>query len=156
MSRRLKAIQRPQLPDARYKSVIITQFISNLMWQGKRTTAQRIFYQALESAETKTKESGFTVFQRAMKNVKPVLEVRPRRVGGATYQIPMEVAPARRETLAIKWLIKAARARTEHTMVERLAGEFIDAAKNQGSAIKKKEDTHKMAEANRAFAHYRW
>jgi small subunit ribosomal protein S7 len=143
-------------PDARHKSIVITQFINNLMWRGKRTTAQRLFYEALDVAEEKTKESGFTVFQKAMRNVKPVLEVRPRRVGGATYQIPMEVAPARRETLAIKWLIKAARARNEHTMAERLAGEFSDAAKNQGGAIKKKEDTHKMAEANRAFAHYRW
>jgi small subunit ribosomal protein S7 len=127
-----------------------------MMWQGKRTTAQRLFYDALDTVEEKSKENGYAVFQRALKNVKPVLEVRPRRVGGATYQIPMEVAPSRRETLAIKWMIAASRARTDHTMVDKLAGEIMDAAKNQGGAIKKKEDTHKMAEANRAFAHYRW
>jgi small subunit ribosomal protein S7 len=156
MSRRLKAIQRPMLPDPRYKSTTVTQFVSNLMWRGKRSRAQQIFYKAVDMVEEKTKEPGYTVFQRAMKNVKPVLEVRPRRVGGATYQIPMEVSPQRRETLAIKWIIAAARARGEHTMIERLSGEFIDGSKNQGGAIKKKEDTHKMAEANRAFAHYRW
>jgi len=156
MSRRKKAIHRPMMPDSRYKSTTVTQFVNNMMWQGKRTTAQRLFYDALDTVEEKSKENGYAVFQRALKNVKPVLEVRPRRVGGATYQIPMEVAPSRRETLAIKWMIAASRARTDHTMVDKLAGEIMDAAKNQGGAIKKKEDTHKMAEANRAFAHYRW
>jgi len=126
------------------------------MWDGKKTRAQQIFYKALEIIEKLTKEDGYAVFQKAINNVKPVLEVRPRRVGGATYQIPMEVPANRREALAIKWLIQAARARPEYEMEERLAKELIDASKNQGSAIKKKEDTHKMAEANRAFAHYRW
>lgn len=127
-----------------------------MFWDGKRTVGQKLFYKTIKLIEKKTKEDGFALFQRAINNVKPVLEVRPRRVGGATYQIPMEVPAARRETLAIKWLIRAARTRSEYRMVERLANELIDAAKNQGTAIKKKEETHKMAEANRAFAHYRW
>ncbi len=127
-----------------------------MFWDGKRTIGQAVFYDTLTMIEKKTKEDGFALFQRAINNVKPVLEVRPRRVGGATYQIPMEVPAARRETLAIKWLIRAARTRSEYRMVDRLGNELIDAAKNQGSAIKKKEETHKMAEANRAFAHYRW
>jgi small subunit ribosomal protein S7 len=156
MARRARPAKHPVLPDPKYKSTLVTQFVNNLMWQGKKTVAQRIFNGALDLIEEKTKENGFAVFQRAMKNVKPVLEVRPRRVGGATYQIPMEVPAVRRDTLAIKWLIVAARARGEHTMIERLSNELNDAAKNQGAAVKKKEDTHKMAEANRAFAHYRW
>ena len=156
MSRRSKAVKRTILPDPRYNSTVVTQFINKVLWRGKKTVAQRIFYNTMALILEKTKEDGFGLFQRAMKNVKPVLEVRPRRVGGATYQIPLEVSSERRETLAIKWIIAAARARTEHTMPERLANEFIDASKNQGAAIKKKEDTHKMAEANRAFAHYRW
>ncbi len=126
------------------------------MWAGKKTIAQKIFYGAMDLIEKRTKEDGYAVFQKAMNNVKPVLEVRPRRVGGATYQIPMEVRPRRREALASKWVINAARARNEYTMTERLATELIDASRNQGAAVKKKEDTHKMAEANRAFAHYRW
>jgi small subunit ribosomal protein S7 len=156
MSRRSKSVKRTILPDPVHNSTTITQFVNKVLWCGKKTVAQRIMYEALTMILDKTKEDGYTVFQRGMKNVKPVLEVRPRRVGGATYQIPMEVSAERRETLAIKWIIAAARARTEHTMAERLANEFIDASKNQGAAIKKKEDTHKMAEANRAFAHYRW
>lgn len=156
MARRRKSIIRPILPDPKYKSTMVSKFINNMLWRGKKTVALRSFYKALDDVEQKTKEPGFAVFQRAIKNVRPVLEVRPRRVGGATYQIPMEVSQPRRETLAIKWMITAARARTEHTMIERLSGEIIDASKNQGAAIKKKEDTHKMAEANRAFAHYRW
>lgn len=134
----------------------MSTFINNLMWDGKKTVAQQVFYGAMDSIEQKTREDGYSVFQKAMNNVKPVLEVRPRRVGGATYQIPMEVRPRRRDALAIKWMIRAARGRSEYTMTERLAGELIDASRNQGSAVKKKEDTHKMAEANRAFAHYRW
>jgi len=130
--------------------------MSSIMWAGKKTVAQRIFYGAMDLIEEKTKEDGYAVFQKAMNNVKPVLEVRPRRVGGATYQIPMEVRPRRRDALALKWTITAARGRTEHTMTERLANELIDASKGQGAAVKKKEDAHKMAEANRAFAHYRW
>ena len=144
------------LPDSKYKSTVVTQFVNHMMWCGKRPTAFRLFYEAMDIITEKAKENGYGLFQKAMKNIKPVLEVRPRRVGGATYQIPMEVAPKRRDTLAIKWVITAARARSEHTMAERLANEFIDASKNQGAAMKKKEDTHKMAEANRTFAHYRW
>jgi small subunit ribosomal protein S7 len=156
MARRRRAALREPKPDPRYNSVFVSTFVNNLMWDGKKTTAQQVFYGAMDSIEQKTREDGYSVFQKAMNNVKPVLEVRPRRVGGATYQIPMEVRPRRRDALAIKWMIKAARARSEYTMTERLAGELIDASRNQGSAVKKKEDTHKMAEANRAFAHYRW
>jgi len=156
MARRRKSVVRRALPDPKYSSVLITRFVNNLMWAGKKTRAQQIFYQALDQIEKFTKEDGYSVFQKAINNVKPVLEVRPRRVGGATYQIPMEVPSERREALAMKWLITAARARSEYEMKERLAKEFIDASKNQGNAVKKKEDTHKMAEANRAFAHYRW
>ncbi|MEO0075301.1 MAG: 30S ribosomal protein S7, partial [candidate division WOR-3 bacterium] len=151
-----KAIKRPIQPDPKYKSVLVARFINNLFWEGKRTVGQKIVYGALEKIEKQTKEDGLSVFQRAINNVKPILEVRPRRVGGATYQIPMEVESDRQETLAIKWIIRAARARSEYRMVDRLANELIDASKNQGAAIKKKEETHKMAEANRAFAHYRW
>ncbi|OYD14673.1 30S ribosomal protein S7 [candidate division WOR-3 bacterium JGI_Cruoil_03_51_56] len=156
MSRRRRATPRTQAPDPRYRSVFVAKFVNNLMWAGKKTIAQKIFYGAMDLIEKRTKEDGYAVFQKAMNNVKPVLEVRPRRVGGATYQIPMEVRPRRREALASKWVINAARARNEYTMTERLATELIDASRNQGAAVKKKEDTHKMAEANRAFAHYRW
>jgi small subunit ribosomal protein S7 len=156
MSRKSKSRSRILQPDPKYKSLLVGRFINNMFWDGKRTVGQKVFYNTIALVEKKTKEDGFALFQRAINNVKPVLEVRPRRVGGATYQIPMEVPAARRETLAIKWLIRAARARAEYRMVERLANELIDAAKNQGAAIKKKEETHKMAEANRAFAHYRW
>ncbi len=156
MSRRRKATPRVPSPDPRFGSVFVAKFINNLMWEGKKTVAQKIFYGAMDAIEKKTKEDGYAVFQKAMGNIKPVLEVRPRRVGGSTYQIPMEVRPRRRDALAIKWLITAARARNEYRMSERLAGELADASRNQGSAIKKKEDTHRMAEANRAFAHYRW
>jgi len=154
--RKRRAEIRPVLPDPVYNSVLVAKFINNLMWDGKKSLAQKIFYKALKLIEKETKEDGLSVFQRALANVKPVLEVRPRRVGGATYQIPMEVRPNRRDALAIKWIIQAARKRPEYRMEERLAHELIDASKNQGVAVKKKEDTHKMAEANRAFAHYRW
>jgi small subunit ribosomal protein S7 len=156
MSRRHKALERPLAPDPRYNSVFVSKFVNNLMWAGKKTTAQRIFNGAMDLIQEQTKEDGYTVFQKAMNNIKPVLEVRPRRVGGATYQIPMEVRPKRRDALAIKWTIASARVRSEHTMVQKLAAELIDASRNQGAAVKKKEDAHKMAEANRAFAHYRW
>jgi len=156
MSRRRSALQRPIAADPRYGSTFVTKFMNNLMWAGKKTTAQRIFYGALDLAQEQAKEDGYAVFQKAMNAVKPVLEVRPRRVGGATYQIPMEVRPKRRDALAIKWTITAARARNEHTMIQKLAGEFLDASRNQGAAVNKKEDAHKMAESNRAFAHYRW
>lgn len=154
--RRKKAIRRQITPDPIFGSVLCAKFINNLMWDGKRTIAQQCFYQALKLLAAETKEEGIRVFERAIANVKPVLEVRPRRVGGATYQIPMEVPAHRQETLAIKWLIRAARVRSEHRFEERLAHELLDAARNQGAAVKKREDTHRMAEANRAFAHYRW
>ena len=135
---------------------MISKFINNLMWDGKRSVAQKILYGALERIEKATKEDGLAVFEKALNNVKPVLEVRPRRVGGATYQIPMEVRPARKESLAIKWLIGVARKRSEYRMEDRLAQEIIAASRNEGGAIKKREEVHKMAEANRAFAHFRW
>lgn len=156
MGRKKKAITRPLRPDPKYNSVLVTRFVNNLFWEGKKTVGYKIFYEAMKIIEQKTKEDGFALFQKALNTVKPVLEVRPRRVGGATYQIPMEVPAQRQETLAIKWIIRAARERSEYRMAERLANELIDASKHQGAAIKKKEDTHKMAEANRAFAHYRW
>ncbi|MFO7650932.1 MAG: 30S ribosomal protein S7 [bacterium] len=156
MSRRHRADSRVLAPDPRYNSTLVTKFMNYIMWAGKKTTAQRIFYGAMDLIEEKTKEDGYAVFQKAMNTVKPVLEVRPRRVGGATYQIPMEVRPRRRDALALKWTITSARNRSEHTMIEKLANELIDASRGQGAAVKKKEDTHKMAEANRAFAHYRW
>lgn len=143
-------------PDPKFNSIVVSKFISNLMWDGKRSVAQKIFYGALERIEKTTKEDGLAVFEKALGNVKPVLEVRPRRVGGATYQIPMEVRPARKESLAIKWLIKVARGRSEYRMEDRLAQEIIAASRNEGGAIKKREEVHKMAEANRAFAHFRW
>jgi small subunit ribosomal protein S7 len=136
--------------------VLVAKFINDLMWAGKKTVAQKIFYEALDLIEKKTKEDGFAVFERAFNNVRPVLEVRPRRVGGSTYQVPMEVRPKRRQSLTVKWIIRAARARSEYRMSERFANELLDAAQNQGAAFKKKEETHKMAEANRAFAHFRW
>ncbi len=140
----------------KYGSTLVTQFINIIMKKGKRSVAQRIFYQALEIAEKKISQPGIEVFQKAVNNVKPVLEVKPRRVGGATYQVPVEVRSERRTSLAIKWLISYSRSRGEHTMSEKLAAEFVAASKNEGSSIKKKEDTHRMAEANRAFAHFRW
>jgi len=156
MGRRRRATVRKVQPDPKFNSILVSKFVSNLMWEGKKSVAQRILYGALERIETLTKESGLAVFEKALNNVKPVLEVRPRRVGGATYQIPMEVRPGRKESLAIKWLIRVARARTEHRMEDRLAQEIIAASRNEGGAIKKKEEVHKMAEANRAFAHFRW
>jgi len=135
---------------------MITKFINKITYSGKRGLGERILYKSLDLIREKTGKDPLEVFQQAMKNVMPVLEVRPRRVGGATYQVPMEVRPERRVSLAMRWLVASARARSERTMVERLAGELIDAANNTGAAIKKKEDTHRMAEANKAFAHYRW
>ncbi|MEO0096751.1 MAG: 30S ribosomal protein S7 [candidate division WOR-3 bacterium] len=156
MARRKKAEVKEILPDPVYNSVLVQKFINNLMWAGKKTVAQKIFYGSLELIKKKTGEEGYNVFLKAINNVKPVLEVRPRRVGGATYQIPVEVSPRRKESLAIKWIIQAARERNEYQMVERLANELIDASKGAGQAVKTKETTHKMAEANRAFAHFRW
>jgi small subunit ribosomal protein S7 len=154
---RRKIVKRKEvLPDPKYNSPLVTKFISNLMSRGKKSTAERIFYSSLDMIEKRTGQAGIQVFKQALTNVKPVLEVRPRRVGGATYQVPMEVRTERKTALAIRWLIGFARARNEHTMQERLAAELIAASKNEGGAIKKKEDTHRMAEANKAFAHYRW
>ncbi|MEO0230208.1 MAG: 30S ribosomal protein S7 [candidate division WOR-3 bacterium] len=154
--RRRRAPEREVTPDPKYGSVIAAKFINNLMWDGKKSIAQKIFYQALELIEQKTKQDGMEVFEKAIENVKPKLEVRPRRVGGATYQVPVEVRPKRQLSLAIKWIIKAARQRPERRMFERLANELIEASQNQGGAIKIRENTHKMAEANKVFAHYKW
>jgi small subunit ribosomal protein S7 len=156
MSRRHAAEKRQVLPDAKYSDRILTKFMNNLMLDGKKSVAERIVYGALERVEDKMKRAPVEVFHEALENIKPSVEVRSRRVGGATYQIPVEVRPERREALAIRWLIKAARTRNENTMEERLAGELLDAANTRGSAVKKREDTHKMADANKAFSHYRW
>ncbi len=156
MGRRRRAQVRKIQPDPKFNSIVVSKFINNLLWDGKRSTAQSIFYGALKRIEKLTKEDGLTVFERGLNNVKPVLEVRPRRVGGATYQIPMEVRANRKESLAIKWIIRAARARSEYRMEERLAQEIIAASRNEGTAIKKREEVHRMAEANKAFAHFRW
>ena len=155
--RRRKAPVREVVPDPVYSSKIITKFINSLMYDGKKSVATEIMYGALKAIESKNKEvKGIDVFNDAMDNVKPVMEVKSRRVGGATYQVPVEVRPARQQALAIRWIISFARKRSEHTMIEKLAGELLDAANSRGSAFKKKEDTYKMAEANKAFAHYRW
>jgi len=156
MPRKGSISKRKVTPDPRFGDVAITKFINSLMFDGKKSKAESIFYKALDIAGEKLKKEPFDVFEQAMGNVKPVVEVRSRRVGGATYQVPMEVPPFRRQTLAIRWLIAASRSRNANTMMDKLANELMDAAQNKGGAIKKKEDTSKMAEANRAFAHYRW
>ena len=154
--RRRKAPVRPVLPDPVHGSKVLTKFVNAVMLDGKKVTAEKIMYAALERIEEKSGEKGIDVFNKAMENVKPVMEVKSRRVGGATYQVPIEVRPVRQQTLAIRWMIDSARKRNERTMVERLSNEFMDAATDKGSAFKKKEDTYRMAEANKAFAHYRW
>ncbi|MBW6507551.1 MAG: 30S ribosomal protein S7 [Rhodobacteraceae bacterium] len=156
MSRRHAAEKREVLPDAKYGDRVVTKFMNNLMIDGKKSVAERIVYSALERVEGKLKRAPVEAFHEAIDNVKPSLEVRSRRVGGATYQVPVEVRPSRREALAIRWLITAAKNRNENTMEERLAGELLDAVNSRGSAVKKREDTHKMADANKAFSHYRW
>ena len=156
MSRRVKAPKRRIVPDFKYGDKMVTQFVRCLMSRGKRSTAERLFYRAVDILEKKSGQEGLEMFHKALNNVKPVLEVNSRRVGGATYQVPVEVRPERRQALAIRWIISAARKRNENTMVERLSGELLDAANNRGTSVKKREDTHKMAEANRAFSHYRW
>jgi len=156
MPRRKVAAQREILSDSRYNNKLVAKFINCMMYNGKKMVASRSFYDALDLLGQKHGEGALNVFKTAVDNVKPVLEVKSRRVGGATYQIPVEIRPERRASLAIRWLLLAARARKEKTMAEKLAGELGDAFKNQGTSIKKKEDTHKMAEANQAFAHYRW
>ncbi|MEO0301309.1 MAG: 30S ribosomal protein S7 [candidate division WOR-3 bacterium] len=154
--RRRRAPERKIAPDPVYNSPLVASFINNLMWDGKKTKAMKIFYKAMNRIKELTGEEGIKIFEKAIENVKPSLEVRPRRVGGATYQVPVEVRPKRQISLAIKWVIRAARARSERGMIEKLAKELIDAANNEGGAVKTKENTHKMAEANRAFAHFRW
>ena len=156
MSRRHRAEKREIIPDAKFGNVVVTKFMNSVMYEGKKSVAENIVYGAFEIIESKTKASPVTVFQSALDNVMPAIEVRSRRVGGATYQVPVEVRPERRQALAIRWLIQAARARNDKTMVEKLSSELLDASNNRGNAVKKREDTHKMAEANRAFSHYRW
>ena len=154
--RRRKAPVRPVLPDPVHGSKVLTKFINAVMLGGKKSTAQKVMYSALERIESKSGEKGIEVFNKAMENVKPVMEVKSRRVGGATYQVPIEVRPVRQQSLGIRWIVDAARKRNERTMMERLSNELMDAATDKGAAFKKKEDTYKMAEANKAFAHYRW
>ena len=156
MSRRHAAEKRQVLPDAKFGDVVLTKFMNNLMVDGKKSVAERIVYNAFDRVEEKRKKSPVEVFHEGLDNIKPAVEVRSRRVGGATYQVPVEVRPERREALAIRWLIAAAKKRNENTMEERLAGELIDAVNGRGTAVKKREDTHKMADANKAFSHYRW
>ena len=156
MSRRHAAEKREILPDAKFGDRVVTKFMNNLMLDGKKSVAESIVYGALDRVQTRLKRPAVEAFHEALDNVKPSVEVRSRRVGGATYQVPVEVRSERREALAIRWLITAARNRSETTMAARLSGELLDASNNRGNAVKKREDTHRMAEANRAFSHYRW
>ncbi|MEL6387462.1 MAG: 30S ribosomal protein S7 [Pseudomonadota bacterium] len=156
MSRRRAAEKREVLPDPKFKDVVLSKFMNQIMLDGKKSTAERIVYGALDLVEERAKKDPIDVFKEALDAISPAVEVRSRRVGGATYQVPVEVRPERRQALAIRWLATAARSRNENTMRERLAGELMDASQGRGSAVKKREDTHKMAEANRAFSHYRW
>ena len=155
MSRRHRADKREIIPDPKFGDVVLTKFMNSIMQQGKKSAAERIVYGALDQMEQKVKQNPIELFHQALQNVMPALEVRSRRVGGATYQVPVEVRLDRRQALAIRWIIAAARGRNENTMVERLSGELLDAVNNRGTAVKKREDTHRMAEANRAFSHYR-
>ncbi len=156
MARRRRPEKREILPDPRFGDVTLSKFMNNIMLDGKKAVAENIVYGALETVETRAKRDPIGVFHDALNNVKPGIEVRSRRVGGATYQVPVEVRAERSQALAIRWLINAARGRSENTMAARLSGELMDAANNRGNAVKKREDTHRMAEANRAFSHYRW
>jgi small subunit ribosomal protein S7 len=156
MSRRRAAEKREVLPDPKFGDIVLSKFMNSLMLDGKKSTAERIVYGALDKVEAKSSQDPVKMFHEALDNVRPHLEVRSRRVGGATYQVPVEVRSDRAQALAIRWLINAARARSENTMVDRLSAELMDAANNRGTAVKKREDTHRMAEANRAFSHYRW
>jgi small subunit ribosomal protein S7 len=156
MSRRHSAEKREINPDPKFGDLVVTKFMNAIMYDGKKSVAETIVYSALDQVQAKTRQEPVAVFRQALDNVAPHVEVRSRRVGGATYQVPVDVRPERRQALAIRWLINAARNRNETTMVDRLSGELMDAANNRGTAVKKREDTHKMAEANRAFAHYRW
>ena len=156
MSRRRRPEKREILPDPKFGDVVLSKFMNNLMLDGKKSVAESIVYGALDTVESRAKSDPMAVFHDALNNVKPQVEVRSRRVGGATYQVPVEVRSDRRQALAIRWLLGAARGRNERTMTEKLSGELLDAANNRGNAVKKREDTHRMAEANRAFSHYRW
>ncbi len=156
MSRRREVPKRHILPDPLYKSQLLSKFVNVVMKDGKKSTAERIMYAALETIQERTEDDPMKVFKKAVENVKPVVEVKSRRVGGSTYQVPIEVRPARKLALSMRWIIAAAKARGEKTMKLRLAGELMEAAENRGMAVKKKEDTHRMADANKAFAHYRW
>ena len=156
MGRKNKSVNRSVMPDVKYNSVVISKFVSRMMLDGKKATSVRIIYSALDLLKAKTEKDPLEVFLKALDNVKPMVEVKSRRVGGATYQVPIEIRESRREALAMRWVINAARAKSGRGMDERLAAELLDAYNNTGSAYKKKEDTHKMAEANKAFAHYRW
>lgn len=156
MGRKNKSIDRPVPPDAKYHSVIVSKFVGRMMQCGQKATSIRIIYDAMDKIKTKTEKDPLEVFLKALDNVKPMVEVKSRRVGGATYQVPIEIREARREALGMRWIITAARGRSGHEMAERLAAELVDAFNSTGSAYKKKEDTHKMADANKAFAHYRW
>jgi small subunit ribosomal protein S7 len=156
MSRRHAAEKREVLPDPKFGNIVVTKFMNSVMYAGKKSVAEGIVYGALDLIEAKTKQPPLGVFEQALDNVMPAIEVRSRRVGGATYQVPVEVRNTRRQALGIRWLITAARGRNEKTMTERLSAELLDASNNRGNAVKKREDVHKMAEANRAFSHYRW
>jgi small subunit ribosomal protein S7 len=156
MPRRREVAKREILPDPKYKNVLVAKFVNNITHRGKKSVAERILYGALDIIQERAKEDPLKLFEKSVSNVKPVIEVKSRRVGGATYQVPTEVRPERRTALAIRWLISYAEGRSEKSMEEKLAGELMDAASNRGGAIKKREDVHKMAEANKAFAHYRW
>jgi small subunit ribosomal protein S7 len=156
MSRRHRAEKREVIPDAKFGDVVLAKFMNSIMYEGKKSVAEQIVYGAFDLMEQKTKQEALPMFKQALDNVAPAIEVRSRRVGGATYQVPVEVRPERRQALAIRWIIAAARGRNDKTMVDRLSAELMDAANNRGNAVKKREDTHRMAEANRAFAHYRW
>jgi len=156
MSRRHKAEKREVIPDAKYGDVILAKFMNSIMYDGKKSAAEAIVYGAFDLIEQRAKTEPLPLFKQALENVAPAIEVRSRRVGGATYQVPVEVRSERRQALAIRWIISAARGRNDKTMVDRLSAELMDAANNRGNAVKKREDTHRMAEANRAFSHYRW
>jgi len=156
VSRRNKSVKRPVPPDPRYDSQTVSKFVNNLMFEGKKSLAEGIFYSAMDLIEERTSQPGVSVFKQAINNAKPTLEVKSRRVGGATYQVPVEVRPDRRNALAMRWLISYSRDRGEKSMPEKLAAEVLAASRGEGNAVKKKEDTHRMAEANKAFAHYRW
>ena len=156
MSRRHRAEKREVLPDPKFGDRVLSKFMNSLMFEGKKSVAEGVVYSALDTIEKKTGQDPLKIFRDALDNVRPAIEVRSRRVGGATYQVPVEVRHERSQALAIRWLIGAARARSEYTMIERLSNELLDAANNRGTAVKKREDTHRMAEANRAFSHYRW